>query len=71
MEKKTTKILLYSVVIEPCKEGGYFADCPVLQGCHAEGETYAKVIENIGDVIKAHIEIRKYQNEAKRIYSKK
>jgi predicted RNase H-like HicB family nuclease len=27
----------------------------VLQGCHAEGESYAEVIENIEDVIKAHI----------------
>lgn len=63
MEKKTTKILLYPVVIEPCEEGGYFANCPVLQGCHAEGETYAEVIRNIEDVIKVHIEIRKKHKE--------
>jgi len=61
--KKTLKILLYPVIIEACEEGGYFADCPVLQGCHAEGETYAEVIENIEDVIKAHIEIRKRHKE--------
>jgi antitoxin HicB len=61
--KKSLRILLYPVVIEPCEEGGYFADCPVLQGCHAEGETYAEVIENIEDVIKAHIEIRKKHGE--------
>jgi len=54
---------LYSVVIEPCEEGGFFAFCPVLQGCHAEGETYAEVIENIEDVIKAHIETRKKHGE--------
>lgn len=63
MAIKPLKILLYPVVIEPCKEGGYFADCPILQGCHAEGETYAEVIENIEDVIKAHIEIRKEHKE--------
>jgi predicted RNase H-like HicB family nuclease len=61
--KKSLRILLYPVVIEPCEEGGYFADCPVLQGCHAEGETYAEVIENTEDVIKAHIEIRKKHGE--------
>ena len=63
MEKKSVKILLYPIVIEACEEGGYFADCPVLQGCHAEGETYVEVIENIEDVIKAHIEIREKHKE--------
>ena len=63
MLKKMKKILLYSVIIEPCKEGGFFADCPILQGCHAEGKTYAEVIENIEDVIKTHIEIREKHKE--------
>lgn len=61
--KKTVKILLYPVTIEACEEGGYLAYCPTLQGSHAEGETYAEVIKNIEDVIKAHIEIRKEHNE--------
>jgi predicted RNase H-like HicB family nuclease len=61
--KKSLKIFLYPVVIEPCEEGGYFAYCPVLQGCHAEGESYAEVIENIEDVIKAHIEVRRKHGE--------
>lgn len=63
MAKKITKILLYPVIIESCKEGGYFADCPSLQGCHAEGGTYSEVIKNIEDVIRAHLEIRKEHNE--------
>lgn len=63
MRKKTEKILLYPVVIEPCEEGGYFASCSSLQGCHAEGKTYAEVIENIEDVIKKHIEIRQKNKE--------
>ena len=63
MNKKSTKIFLYPVVIESCEEGGFFADCPSLQGCHAQGETYAEVIENIEDVIKAHIKIRKKNKE--------
>jgi len=63
MEKKSTKILLYPVVIEACEEGGYFARCPSLQGCHAEGKTYSEVIENIEDVIKTHVEIRRKHKE--------
>ena len=59
MKKKSVKILLYPVTIKPCEEGGLLADCFSFQGCHAEGDTYSEVIENIEDVIKAHIEIRK------------
>ena len=62
-KKKMSKIYLYSVVVEPCEEGGYFADCPSLQGCHAEGETYAEVIKNIEDVINVHIKVRKEYKE--------
>ncbi|MHC1577664.1 HicB family protein [ANME-1 cluster archaeon ex4572_4] len=46
------------VIIDPCEEGGYFATCPALQGCHAEGETYLEALENIQDVIKIHLESR-------------
>ena len=63
MEKLDENISLYSIVIETCEEGGYFASCPVLQGCHAEGETYGEVIDNIRDVIKAHCELREKHKE--------
>jgi len=55
-------ISLYPIHIEPCEEGGYFAHCPTLQGCHAEGETLGEVIDNIHDVIKVHVELRKKHN---------
>lgn len=48
----------FKIIIEPCEEGGYFADCPDLQGCHAEGETYLEALENIQDVIRIHLESR-------------
>ena len=57
------KIYLFPITIELCEEGGFFAKCSVLQGCHAEGKTYAETIENIQDVIKIHIEARKKNNE--------
>lgn len=57
------QIYLFPIIIEVCEEGGFFAKCPVFQGCHAEGESYAEVIENIQDVIKVHIEVRKKHGE--------
>ena len=44
-----------SYTIEKDKDG-YFAFCPQLQGCNAQGATYEEVLENIKDVIKLHIE---------------
>ena len=65
MEKfsKNKKISFYPVIIEPLEEGGFFASCPILQGCHAEGETYGEAIDNIRDVIKVHIELRQKKGE--------
>ena len=46
------KRYLLPVIIECMEEGGYYAECPVLQGCHVEGETYAEAIENLEDAIR-------------------
>ena len=61
MNKKTSKIdiSLYPITLEQHKEGGYFASCPVFQGCHAEGKSIGEAIDNIRDVIHLHIEARK------------
>ncbi|MCG2690043.1 type II toxin-antitoxin system HicB family antitoxin [Candidatus Parcubacteria bacterium] len=55
MMKNNKKIYFYPIIVEPQEEGGVFADCPTLQGCHAEGTTYGNAIENIQDVIQIHI----------------
>ena len=47
----------FTVVIEKDKDG-YFAFCPELQGCYAQGDTYEEAIENIADAIKLHIQDR-------------
>lgn len=46
-----------SVVVEKDKDG-YYAFCPDLQGCYAQGDTFEEVIENIKDAIRLHIEDR-------------
>ena len=48
-EKLATRYKL-PIEIEPLEEGGYLAICPILQGCHAEGETIAEALENVEDV---------------------
>ncbi len=51
------KRYLLKVEVEPLEEGGYFATCPDLQGCHAEGDTIAEALENVEDVARVIIEL--------------
>lgn len=51
------KKYLLKVEVEPLAEGGYFAICPDLQGCYAQGDTIADAIENVEDVARIIIEL--------------
>ena len=46
------KTHLYPIILECMEEGGYYAECPILQGCHVEGETFAEALENLEDAIR-------------------
>jgi predicted RNase H-like HicB family nuclease len=46
----------FTVIIEPCEEGGYFATCPAFPGCHVEGETYEETLQEMKSAINAFIE---------------
>lgn len=46
----------FTVVIEPCEEGGYFGTCPTLPGCHVQGETYEETLSELKAAIAAMIE---------------
>jgi len=46
------------VIIEPLEEGGYYAECPILPGCHVEGATYLEALANLEDAIRLHIQGR-------------
>ena len=57
------EMYFFPITIEPMEEGGFFADCSTLQGCHAEGASYSEVIENIQDVIKTQIQVRQAEGD--------
>jgi predicted RNase H-like HicB family nuclease len=50
---------LLQVKVEPLEEGGYLAICDAIQGCHAEGESVAEALENVEDVARALLELRR------------
>lgn len=37
----------FTVIIEPCEEGGYYGECPSLPGCHVQGETYEETLAEL------------------------
>ena len=52
----------FTITIEKDKDG-YFAFCPELQGCYAQGETYEEAMGNIRDVVRLHIKDRAEDKE--------
>lgn len=46
----------FTIILEPCEEGGYYAECPAFPGCHVEGETYEATISEMKKAIVAFIE---------------
>jgi predicted RNase H-like HicB family nuclease len=45
-------------------DDGYYAFCPELQGCYAQGDTYEEALANIRDAIRLHVEDRLAAGEA-------
>ncbi len=46
------------IEVERQETGRYLAVCPVIQGCHAEGDAIAVAIENLQDVARQLLELR-------------
>ena len=53
----------FTIIIEPCEEGGYFAMCPAFPGCHVEGENYEETIDEMRKAINAFITDYSEDNE--------
>jgi len=56
MQKKKSGNLIIN--LEKEEEGGYHAFCPLLPGCHTQGDTYEEIRHNIEDAIELYIERR-------------
>ena len=45
----------FTVIFEKEEEGGYHVFCPVLPGCHTQGETIDEGLQNIREAIRLYI----------------
>lgn len=53
----------YTVIFEREEDGGYHAFCPVLKGCHSQGDTLDEAIENVREAIAAYLTSLKIEGE--------
>ena len=56
MENKHKDNYNYTVMLEKESDGGYHAFCPILKGCHSQGDSFEEAIENITEAIELYIE---------------
>ena len=53
----------YRVVMIESEEG-FAVSCPILRGCHSQGETKAEALENIRDAIREWLDAENAQESA-------
>lgn len=54
----------YTVILEREEDGGYHAFCPVMRGCHTQGDTLEEALANIREAIEAYLESLQKHGEA-------
>lgn len=57
----------YPVIINKT-EFGYDAHCPVLPGCHSQGDTFDEALENIKDAIQTYLQMIKDETRDLSVY---
>jgi len=62
MNNNNKQIYNYTVLLEKESDGDYHAFCPMLKGCHSQGDTFEESIENITEAIELYIESLKADN---------
>ena len=56
MKSESAQIYNYTVIFEKEIEGGYHAFCPVLKGCHSQGDNLEEAVENIREAISLYLD---------------
>jgi len=56
MKNNNKQIYNYTVIFQKEEDGGYHAFCPILKGCHSQGDTFEEALENITEAIELYLE---------------
>jgi predicted RNase H-like HicB family nuclease len=57
--------LTLPLFIEKDEDGFYVAECPILEGCYAQGKTIDEALKNIREVIEMILEEKEVQETLK------
>ena len=63
MNNNSKQIYNYTVILEKEEHGGYHAFCPILKGCHSQGDTFEETIDNITEAIELYLESLKADSQ--------
>lgn len=63
MDSNTKQIYNYTIILEKESDRGYHAFCPILKGCHSQGDSFEEAIANITEAIELYIESLKADNQ--------
>jgi predicted RNase H-like HicB family nuclease len=56
MAESSKQIYNYTILLEKEADGGYHAFCPILKGCHSQGDTFEEAVQNITEAIELYLE---------------
>ncbi|WP_309494544.1 type II toxin-antitoxin system HicB family antitoxin [Phormidium yuhuli] len=56
MDSLQTTLFNYTVIFEPESDGGYHVFCPMLRGCHSQGDHFEEALANISEAIELYLE---------------
>lgn len=56
MTNNNKQIHNYTVILQKEEDGGYHAFCPILKGCHSQGDTFEEAINNMTEAIELYLE---------------
>jgi predicted RNase H-like HicB family nuclease len=56
MTNSVQGIYNYTVIFEKEPDGGYHAFCPVLKGCHSQGDNFEEALVNITEAMELYID---------------
>ncbi|KPQ31664.1 MAG: hypothetical protein HLUCCO16_21500 [Phormidium sp. OSCR] len=56
MSSLQTTLFNYTVIFEPELDGGYHVFCPMLQGCHSQGDSFEEALANITEAMELYLD---------------
>ncbi|WRH67857.1 MAG: type II toxin-antitoxin system HicB family antitoxin [Planktothrix sp. GU0601_MAG3] len=64
MDNNNKQVYNYTVILQKEPEVGYHAFCPILKGCHSQGDSFEEAIDNITEAIELYIESLRADNQS-------